>query len=38
MEKTFEEKLQELEKINQNLSQGDLPLERALKNIQRNEN
>ncbi len=30
MEKTFEEKLQELEKINQNLSQGDLPLERAL--------
>ena len=30
MKKTFEEKLQELEKINQNLSQGDLPLERAL--------
>ena len=34
MEKTFEEKLQELEKINQNLSQGDLPLERALKEFE----
>ncbi len=34
MEKTFEEKLQELEKINQNLSQGDLPLEKALKEFE----
>ena len=34
MEKTFEEKLQELEKINQNLNQGNLPLEKSLQEFE----